>query len=147
MNRQRRGNAVTIMLTVVATVTALTPIALPGFSTLVERNRLSAARDEITSAIATARSSAMQKGRSTTVRFSSNRMWVTAVSANSGATTVVPAKSFLALYNVSVAASDSILTFDSRGVATPSRGARGIVIVGRSGRSVCVTAGQMRCRN
>lgn len=145
MNRQRRGNAVTVMLTVVTTVTALTPIALPGFSTLVERNRLSAARDEITSVLATARSSAIQKGRSTTVRFSSNRMWV---SAHSGATTVVPAMSFLALYDVSVAAPDSILTFDSHGVVSPSQGARGIVIVGRSGRnSVCLAAGQIKCRN
>jgi Tfp pilus assembly protein FimT len=54
------------MLIVVVMVGALTMFALPKFSKLAESNKLGAAREEISSIIATARAAAVQKGRTAT---------------------------------------------------------------------------------
>src|SRR5688572_5194848 len=139
------------MLIVVSVVGLLTLFSLPKFAKLAERNRLSAARDELASAIATARAAAVQKGRTATLFLSGNKMWVTVVTSSAGATTtVVPVKSFGTLYNVSVTATDPSITFDMRGFATPRLSSTGIFrIVGASRRdSVCVTtAGQIMPRS
>jgi prepilin-type N-terminal cleavage/methylation domain-containing protein len=149
VNELRRGYTLTELLIVVVMVGALTLMSLPKFSGLVERNQLSAAREEITAALATARASAVQKGRAATVRFSGNTMWVTVVTSNAGATTtVVPVKQFMTLYNVSVAATDTTITYDMRGFTR--LGSTGVFrIVGASRRdSVCITAaGQIMPRS
>jgi type IV fimbrial biogenesis protein FimT len=146
----RRGYTLTEMIIVVGVVGLLTIISLPRFSGLVERNRLSAAREELTAAIATARAAAVQKGRTATLFVSGNQMWVTVVNAGSGTTTVVPVKSFSSLYNVSVAATEPSITFDMRGFLTPRLASTGVFrIVGASRRdSVCITsAGQIMPRS
>jgi Tfp pilus assembly protein FimT len=130
------------MLIVVSIVGLLTLFAVPKFSGLVERNKLTAAREELTSAIATARAAAIQKGRTATVFLSGNQMWATVVTTNAGATaTIVPVKSFGTLYNVSVTSTDASITFDMRGFATVYSGGK-FTIVGASKRdSLCLTAG------
>jgi prepilin-type N-terminal cleavage/methylation domain-containing protein len=147
----RRGYTLTEMIIVVGVVGLLTIISLPRFSGLVERNRLSAAREELTAAIATARAAAVQKGRTATLFVSGNQMWVTVVNSGGGATTtVVPVKSFSSLYNVSVAATEPSITFDMRGFLTPRLASTGVFrIVGASRRdSVCITsAGQIMPRS
>lgn len=151
MNKSHRGFTLTEMLIVVVMVGTLTLMTLPKFSGLVERNRLSAAREEIAAALATARAAAVQKGRTATVRFSGNSMWVTVVTSNAGATTtVVPVKQFMTLYNVSIAASDTTITYDMRGFLAPRLGSTAIFrILGSSRRdSVCITsAGQLMPRS
>ena len=151
MDRSRRGYTLTEMLIVVGIVGMLTLFALPKFHGLVERNQLTAARDELAAAIATARAAAVQKGRTATLFLSGNQMWVTVVTSNAGTTTtVVPVKSFGSLYNVSVTATDPSITFDMRGFATPRLSSTGIFrIIGASRRdSVCVTtAGQIMPRS
>ena len=138
------------MLIVVSIVGLLTLFALPKFSGLVESNQLSAAREELSSAIATARAAAVQKGRTATLFLSGNQMWVTVVTSSAGATTtVVPVKSFGTLYNVSVTATEPSVTFDLRGFATPRLSSTGkFVISGASKKdSVCITtAGQIMPR-
>jgi type IV fimbrial biogenesis protein FimT len=147
----RRGYTLTEMIIVVGVVGLLTIISLPRFSGLVERNRLSAAREELTAAIATARAAAVQKGRTATMFVSGNQMWVTVVNSGSGTTTtVVPVKNFSSLYNVSVAATEPSITFDMRGFLTPRLALPGVFrIVGASRRdSVCITsAGQIMPRS
>lgn len=139
------------MLIVVGIVGLLTLFALPRFSGLVERNQLTAAREELASAIATARAAAVQKGRTATLFMSGNQMWVTVVTSNAGATTtIVPVKSFGSLYNVSVTATNPSITFDMRGFVSPRLSSTGIFrIVGGSKRdSVCITtAGQIMPRS
>lgn len=150
MDWTRRGYTLTEMIIVVGVVGLLTIISLPRFSGLVERNRLSAAREELTAAIATARAAAVQKGRTATMFVSGNQMWVTVVNSGSGTTTVVPVKSFSSLYNVSVAATEPSITFDMRGFLTPRLASTGVFrIVGASRRdSVCITsAGQIMPRS
>jgi Tfp pilus assembly protein FimT len=115
------------MLIVVVMVGLLTMFAIPKFAVVAERNKLTAAREEITSAIATARAAAVQKGRTATLWFSGNTMWVTVVTSNSGSTmTVVPVKSFMTVYGASVAAPASAITFDMRGFVSPPLGSKGI---------------------
>jgi prepilin-type N-terminal cleavage/methylation domain-containing protein len=151
VDRSRRGYTLTEMLIVVGVVGLLTLFALPKFSRLVERNQLTAAREELASAIATARAAAVQKGRTATLFLSGNQMWVTVVTSNAGATsTVVPVKSFGSLYNVSVTATNPSITFDMRGFVSPRLSSTGIFrIVGGSRRdSVCITtAGQIMPRS
>ena len=141
------------MLIVVGVVGLLTLFSLPKFSKLVERNKLNSAREELASAIATARAAAIQKGRTATLFLSGNQMWVTVVTNNAGTTsTVVPAKSF-SLYNVSVAPKNPALTsvtFDMRGFANPPLTEKGIFRIQGSSRkdSVCITtAGKVMPRN
>jgi prepilin-type N-terminal cleavage/methylation domain-containing protein len=151
VKKMRPGYTLTEMLVVVVMVGALTLITLPKFSGLVERNQLSAAREEIAAAIATARAAAVQKGRTATIRFSGNTMWVTVVNSGSGtSSTIVPAKSFASLYKVSVAATDTMITYDMRGFTAPRLAAKGVFrITGASRRdSVCITtAGQIMPRS
>lgn len=151
MLRSRQGYTITEMMIVVVIVGMLTMISLPKFSGLVERNKLTAAREEIAAAIATARAAAVQKGRTATVVFSGNRMWVTVVTSNSGTTTtVVPVKSLMTLYSVSIAASpDTSVTFDMRGFANPRLASTGKFLITKGARrdSVCITtAGQIMPR-
>jgi prepilin-type N-terminal cleavage/methylation domain-containing protein len=151
VERLRRGYTLTEMLIVVGVVGLLTLFSLPKFSKLAERNRLSAARDELATAIATARAAAVQKGRTATLFLSGNKMWVTVVTSDAGTTsTVVPVKSFGTLYNVSVAAQTpsglTSVTFDGRGFASPRLSATGkFLITGTSKKdSLCITtAGQL----
>jgi type IV fimbrial biogenesis protein FimT len=151
VERSRRGYTLTEMLIVVSIVGLLTLVSIPKFKGLVERNKLSAAREELAAAIATARAAAVQKGRTATLFLSGNKMWVTVVTSSSGTTTtVVPVKSFGTLYNVSVTATDPSITFDMRGFASPRLPSTGkFVITGASKKdSVCVTtAGQIMPRS
>ena len=151
MERSQRGYTLTEMLIVVSIVGLLTLFSVPRFSGLVERNKLTAAREELSAAIATARAAAIQKGRTATLFLSGNQMWVTVVTSNAGATTtIVPVKSFSTLYNVSVTSTAPTVTFDMRGFANPRLAATGkFVISGASKKdSVCITtAGQIMPRN
>ena len=153
VKKPRPGYTLTEMLIVVVMVGMLTLMTLPKFSGLVERNKLSAAREEIAAAVATARAAAVQKGRTATLRFSGDNMWVTVVTSGAGATTtIVPVKNYRTLYNVSlsVASSDTLITYDTRGFASPTLGGTAIFrIVGTSKRdSVCITAaGQIMPRS
>jgi prepilin-type N-terminal cleavage/methylation domain-containing protein len=141
VRRSREGYTLTELLIVVVMVGALTLFALPKFSGLVERNKLQAARDEITAALATARAAAVQKGRTSTLRIVGNQIRVTVVTDDAGTTmTVIPAKNLRALYNVTLTPDDSTISYDMRGYAR--LGAKSVFrIVGGSKRdSVCITA-------
>lgn len=152
MKTSRPGYTLTEMLIVVVMVGALTLITLPKFSGLVERNQLNSAREEIQAAIATARAAAVQKGRTATLRFSGNTMWVTVVTNDAGNTaTLVPVKNYRSLYNVSLSASDSMITYDMRGFTSPRLASTAVFrIIGNSSKrdSVCLTAaGQIMPRS
>ncbi|MGH9202133.1 MAG: pilus assembly FimT family protein, partial [Vicinamibacterales bacterium] len=141
-------------LIVIVMVGSLTLFAIPKFTVLVERNKVTAAREELSAAIATARAAAVQKGRTSTLFLSGNQMWVTVVTSDAGATTtVVPLKKFNTLYNVSVASKDPSLTsitFDMRGFLSPRLSSTGVwrIVGGKGKDSVCITtAGQLMPRS
>jgi Tfp pilus assembly protein FimT len=136
------------MLIVVVVLGGLAMFTLPKFSGLVERNKLTAARQEVAAAIATARAAAIQKGSTATVWFSSGSLSVTVVNAGgAGTTTLVPVKSLASTYGVSLttkSAADSAIAYDLRGFARLA--ATGVVrlAIGTRKDSVCLTsAGQI----
>lgn len=151
MQRSRLGFTLMEMMIVVSMIGLLTLMVLPKFSGLVERNKLNAAREEITAAIATARAAAVQKGRSATVYLTGNSIRVIVVTSNAGATTtLVPSKSLSTLYNVSLTSSSDSIRFDMRGYASPRLSATGMfkVLAGSRRDSVCVTTvGQIMPRS
>jgi prepilin-type N-terminal cleavage/methylation domain-containing protein len=142
VHRSRKAYTFAELLIVLVIIGSLMFFALPKFAGLVERSQLSAAREEISAAIATARAAAVQKGRTATVVFSGNRMWVNVVSANGASTsTVVPTKEFSSLYNVSVvAANDTAITYDMRGFARLASSQKFRILGSSRSDSVCVTA-------
>jgi type IV fimbrial biogenesis protein FimU len=153
-DRLRRGYTLVELIITVSIVGLLMGFTLPKFSGLIERNRLTAARAELSTAIATARAAAVQKGRSATLFVSGNQMWVNVVTSDAGATTtVVPLKSFGDLYNVSVLPKDpahTSVTFDMRGFLSPRLSQTAVFrILGTSRKdSVCITpSGQLMPRS
>lgn len=144
-----RGFTLVEMLTVVVLMTSLAAFSMPRFATLRERGNLSSARQQIEAAIVTARSTAVQKGLPATVRVANNRVWVTAMTASGSTITIMTPVPLDSVYRVKVAASDTSLSFDARGFASPRLGAPGIVrLVGATRRdSVCITViGQLMPR-
>jgi Tfp pilus assembly protein FimT len=128
-----------VVLTIIA---GLTLFSLPKFAALQERSRLTAARQEIEAAIATARAAAVQKGRTATLSISGNTLLVTVTSSSSGTqTTIIPSMPFDTVYGVTLSATNPTITFDMRGFASPRLGGTGkFRLVGTSRRdSVCVT--------
>jgi prepilin-type N-terminal cleavage/methylation domain-containing protein len=142
---QRRGYTLVEMMIVVSVMGALALFSLPKFAGLQERSRLTSARQEVEAAIATARAAAIQKGRTATVVFSNNKLWVTVTTSSSGAqTTVVPATPLDSVYGVTVqsrSAGDTSISFDMRGFASPRLAATGVFVLKGTTRtdSVCVT--------
>ena len=136
-----------VVLTIVA---GLTLFSMPKFAALQERSRLTAARNEIEAAFATARAAAVQKGRTSTLTISGNTIKVTVTSDAAGTqTTIIPAMPFDTVFGVTLSATHTVVTFDMRGFASPRLGGTGIYrLVGTSRRdSVCVTTvGQIMTR-
>ena len=73
----RRGYTFTEMLMVLLVISGLAFFTLPRFSGLHERSRITAARQEIEAAIATARAAAIQKGRTARLLVRANQVSVT----------------------------------------------------------------------
>ncbi len=145
MRSERRGYTLVEMLIVLSVMGGLALFSLPRFAGLQERSRLTSARQEVEAAIATARAAAIQKGRTATVVFSNNKLWVTVTTSSSGTqATVVPVTPLDSVYGVTLtsrSASDTSIAFDMRGFASPRLSATGVFrLAGTTRRdSVCVT--------
>ncbi len=153
MRSERKGYTLVEMMIVLSIMGGLALFSLPRFAGLQERSRLTAARQEVEAAIATARAAAIQKGRTATVVFSNNRLWVTVTSSGSGTqTSVVPVTPLDSIYGVTVqsrSAGDTSIAFDMRGFASPRLSATGVFVLRGTTRtdSVCVTtSGQIMPR-
>jgi len=151
VHQRRSGYTLVEMLIVVVVLGGLALFSLPKFNGLVERNNITAARQEIAAAVATARAAAIQKGSTATVSLNGGLLTVTVVNAGGGgSTTLVGPKPLNTTYGVTIttnAAADTAMTFDLRGFAR--LGSTGIVrIAGTSRRdSLCLTtAGQIMPR-
>jgi len=148
--RARKGYTFTEMLIVFVIMALITAFSLPKFAVLQDRSRLTAARQELEAAIATARSAAIQKGRTARVRFVGNKISVLVTTSSSGTTTtLIPSMPLDSVYGVTLSSSDTAIVYDMRGFASPRLGATGMFkLIGKSRRdSVCVTtAGQIMPR-
>jgi len=107
------------MLIVVVIFGLLSLVSLPKFNTLRERNRLTAARQELAAAFATARAAAIQKGSTAAVVLNNGSLTVSVVRAGGGgSTTLIGPKPLNTLYGVTVTmntSADTAVTYDMRG--------------------------------
>ena len=137
-----------IELMIVVTITSmLALVAAPRFTTLMHRSALSSSRQQIEAMIATARAAAIQKGRPATFWVSGQRMGVTAVINDAGATTnlIAPIRldSVHKGMTLTLAGStDTAIVFSARGYASPRLTVPGIIYrlqVGTRRDSTCVS--------
>jgi prepilin-type N-terminal cleavage/methylation domain-containing protein len=121
--QSRSGFTLIELLTVVTIVSGIALLAAPRFTTLAERSALRSARQQIESAIATARASAIQKGRESTFWVQGNRIGVRTVINDAGATTnTIPGIALDSSLGVTVSlagGADTAMVFSPRGFVTP----------------------------
>lgn len=143
MSPVRRGFTLVEMLIVIAVMSILALFIVPKFEGLYEANRLASARQEVTTAIATARAAAIQKGRPATLSVTGNQLTVTVTNPSGGQTTVIPRSPLDTLYGVRVKPPAASLVFDVRGfLSTTLSGGIGKFQLSALSRSdsVCITA-------
>lgn len=148
--RARRGSTagfslVELMIVVVIT-SMLALLAAPRFTALSERSALRSSRMQIEAAIATARASAIQKGRPATFWVTGSSFGVRVEINDAGATTVViPTIPLDSLHKVTLTrvggVADSVIVFNSRGFASPrlSQTGRYRLTIGSRTDSTCVS--------
>ena len=135
----RKGVTLVEMLAVFAIIAVLVAFGLPRFGGIVERNSVSAARDQVISTLSNARAAAIRRGATSTFYVAGNDVWVTADSSGTEVTIVAKAP-MNTLHGVTLATSGSAskVVYNSRGLASA---ASGKVYVTRGSRtdSVCIT--------
>ncbi len=145
MSKQRNGFSTIELMTVMVIMGLIFAMAIPKIGKTRDAANLHSARDEIATALATTRASAVQKGRGAQFRLSGNNIFVQADTNSLGLKAIVLRSVPLnTRFNVTVSvrdARDTLIAFDPRGVgSTGSNATARIIIVGRSATdSVCVS--------
>ena len=138
MSRKRYGFTLIEMMVVIAMIAIMVAVATPRIRTLRDRSNLRAARDEVATALAVARSAAVQKGTSAVFTAHIDTVRV----ALSSGQRILPPRPLDVLYGVKLrpATSDETMTFDARGFV-PDRTAPVIyyLTVGTLKDSLCVS--------
>ena len=141
----RSGFTLTEILIVMVLISIMVTAIGPRMSGYRERLNIGAARSQVETAVTTARAAAIQKGFPARLRIVNNQMSVVATMNSAGQTIVILGPvMFSSTLGVSVqprAAADSLITFDSRGLASPRLAATGrFRITGATtSDSVCLT--------
>ena len=141
LKARRKGFSLIEMAIVVSIIGIIVAIGAPRMRSVRDRSNLRAARDQLASALATARAAAVQKG--TTARFLSYKDTIRVVLPSTGQVILQP-RSLFYLYNATVVratAGDTAINYDTRGFATVANGSRAIYRVTVNGLtdSVCVS--------
>lgn len=133
---------IVIILTMVA---GLALLAAPKFLVLQDRSSLRSARQEVEALIGTARSAAIQKGRSTRFFVHGNTVGVVATINDAGATTnlvnPVPLDTLYGVTMTLAGSADTAVVFDPRGFASPRLGGTVVYRLTKSARtdSTCIS--------
>jgi prepilin-type N-terminal cleavage/methylation domain-containing protein len=144
--QSRSGFSLIELLTVVTIVSGIALLAAPRFTSLTERSALRSARQQLESAIATARASAIQKGRESTFWVQGNRIGVRTVINDAGATTpTLPGIALDSSLGVTLSlagGADTAMVFSPRGFITPRLAAvaRFRLTVGSRTDSTCISS-------
>ncbi|QJR36320.1 prepilin-type N-terminal cleavage/methylation domain-containing protein [Gemmatimonas groenlandica] len=140
-----RGFTLAEVLMVVAIMGTLFVITAPKITELKARTALRASHETLESAFATARASAMQKGKRSTLTLSGNTVGVTVLSGlTNTATQVVRPLLFASTFGTTVAAigaAPTTIAFDARGLVTPVSAtiAKYQITLGSFADTVCVS--------
>jgi prepilin-type N-terminal cleavage/methylation domain-containing protein len=140
MTTKRSGFTLTEMMVVIAIIGVIMAVSAPRIASVRDHTNLRAARDEIASALATARSAAVQKGTTSFFYLSNDSIQVKLGNGQQ----IMPVRPLADLYNahvVVVDASDANIKYDTRGYASRSNTNAGKyrVTVGSSTDSVCIS--------
>lgn len=138
MSTKRAGFTLIEMMVVVALMTIMVAIATPRIRNIRDRSNLRAARDEVATAFALARSAAVQKGITATITARGDSLSV----VTSTGQRVLPARALKELYGATLSPllADQTVTFDARGFAVNRVGqVNYVVAVGSAIAKVCVT--------
>jgi len=140
-----RGFTLAEVLMVVAIMGTLFVITVPKITELKARTALRGSRETLEAAFATARASAMQKGKRSTLSLSGNTLGVTVLSGlTSTSTQVVRPLLFSSTFGTAVTAigtAPTSIAFDARGLVTPVSGAiaKYQITLGSYADTVCVS--------
>lgn len=141
----RRGFTLAEVLMVVVIMGILFVITVPKVTELKARTTLRASRETLSSAFATARAVALQKGKRSTLSLSGNTVGVTVLSGLTNTVTpVIRPLLFSSTYGTTVAAigdAPTTMAFDARGLVTPVRAtiAKYRISLGSFADTVCVS--------
>lgn len=126
-HRARRGFSLIELLIVIAILSAVYYRLSPMISSIKARSALRATRQELTSAFASARDAALQKGRIATLSLTTSTASVTVVSSTTGNTvTLLGPLDFTQMHSTVLTALSSAPTtvsFDGRGLISPATSA------------------------
>ena len=132
----RRGFSIIELMTVFVVFALVVMIGVPRFDYMRATTHMRSAKAEITSMLATARATAVRRGRPAELRRNANQMWVT-----SGGAMIVRPVQFDSLYRVTLASTaPTVVVYDSRGLANLTSGTGVFAFTRETHRdSVCVT--------
>jgi prepilin-type N-terminal cleavage/methylation domain-containing protein len=140
MSNNRSGFTALELATVMTLIGVIMAMTFPYMHGFKEREDSRSAQQQIAAYAAMARAAAIQRGRTASIRFDADSMWVTADTVGS-TLRLRPTVSLHTSFGVTVAADQAVVTFDPRGfsTSTPSAGARYVVSRGAHRDTVCVT--------
>jgi type IV fimbrial biogenesis protein FimT len=138
-NRIKQGVTFVEMLIVFIVAGLVMAMGLPRFHSVVERNGVTSAREQVLSALNTARSTAVRRGANTTFNASGNEVWVT-VDSSGTEVTLVSKISLLTSHSVTLSTSGntSKIAYNMRGLSSDAAG-RIYLTRGSKKDSICVT--------
>lgn len=140
MMRNRKGFTAIEMAIVAVMIGLMAAIAFPRFSALRESGELNAAKRQLITQLGAARAAAVQRGRTAQLHTDGTEIWLTA-DIGGAQTEIARRARVYEQFDVKVEASDSPITFDSRGLATslPVTGGKFLLHRAERSDSVCVT--------
>lgn len=136
---KRHGFTLIEMLMVVVIIGVVLAFSLPKFNSLRNSGKMGSAKVHLMSSITTARAAAIQHGRPSLWALNGNTVSVAVQNAAGGYGAVGAAAKFDSLYNVTLRASQTIIVFDARGIASNMGATNKIWLSSATTDSVCIT--------
>ena len=140
MMRNRKGFTAIEMAIVAALIGLLAAIAFPRFGALRQSAELNSAKRQLITQLGAARAAAVQRGRTAQLHTSGTEIWLTA-DIGGVQTDIARRAHVYDQFGVTIVASDALIAFDSRGLATslPATGGKFVLQRAELSDSVCVT--------
>ena len=138
MSTKRSGFTLIELMVVIAMMAIMVAVATPRIRSLRERSNLRAARDEVATAFALARSAAVQKGVKATITLRNDSVWVKTETGQQ----VLPSRALNVLYGATLKPdlANQAIQFDSRGFAMNRTTSTSYQVkVGTLSNTVCIS--------
>lgn len=118
----RKGFTLVEIMVVVVVAGLLTLIGFPRIRASLVRSEVRAAANQVAATYASARATAIQTTRATTLNYAGNRLWITTVLPGGVLDTVGTVQHLDLAYGVTLSSTKATIPIDPRGIATgPAR--------------------------